>query len=48
MADWEGNFIKRLKLTPRVLYVTVDVENHKIYGINEVNESGSVFVYDLD
>lgn len=46
-TDWEGHFINRMKLKPRVLHIAVDEVNQKIYGINEAYESKSLFVYNL-
>ena len=47
-VDWEGNYVNRFKLTPRVLHIAVDEENHKIYGINEAYQSNSLFIYDMN
>lgn len=46
--DWEGNYIEGIKLTPRVLHIAVDEQNHKIYGVNEAYEKNSLFVYNMN
>lgn len=44
--DWEGNYIRKLKLDQNIEHISVDSKNRLLYGVN--NEDGVVYRYRLD
>ena len=44
-TNWDGKFIDKMKLSPRVLKIAVDEQSNTIYGINPAYESKFLYLY---